>query len=57
MSTMSIEPEGPRVANPSDAIDLISTLIELVEVDTSKKGRQLYQGLNGLRDAVERGIL
>ncbi|GHT68648.1 hypothetical protein FACS1894110_16700 [Spirochaetia bacterium] len=54
---MNLEPEAPRVANPSDAVDLISTLMELVEGDTSKKDRQLRQGLETLRDAVERGII
>ncbi|GHV81902.1 hypothetical protein AGMMS49991_04600 [Spirochaetia bacterium] len=54
---MDIEPEAPRVANPSDAVDLISTLMELVEGDTSEKGRQLRQGLDVLRDAIERGII
>lgn len=54
---MDIEPEAPRVANPSDAADLISTLMELVEGDTSRKGRQLRQGLDVLRDAIERGII
>ena len=52
-----IEPEAPRVANPSDAVDLISTLMELVKGDTSKKGRQLRQGLDVLRDAVERSVI
>ncbi|GHT94238.1 hypothetical protein FACS1894141_0530 [Spirochaetia bacterium] len=54
---MNLETESPRIGNRSDAVDLISTLIELIKDDTSKKGWQLWCGLKTLRDAIERGII
>jgi hypothetical protein len=54
---VNIETEPPRVANRSDALDLISTLIELVEGDPAKKSFQLWYGLITLKDSIERGLV
>ncbi|GHV75264.1 hypothetical protein AGMMS49942_00850 [Spirochaetia bacterium] len=54
---MNIETEAPRVANRSDALDLLDTLIDLAKNDRNKKGLQLWYALRELRDAIERGIV
>jgi hypothetical protein len=54
---MNIETAAPRVGNPSDAIDLINTLMGLVKDDISKKGLQLWCGLEELKNAIERGVI